>query len=59
MNRSKIEETKAIVMTAFALISFALVMWDHDYKMVWIPVVLGIFSIWLWWKVDFYTRRGE
>ena len=59
MKRAKIEETKAIVLTGFALGSFALVMWTHDYSYSWLPVVLGAFAVWLWWKVDYFTRRDE
>lgn len=59
MKRAKIEETKAIIMTTFALASFALVMWTHDYSYSWLPVVLGAIAAWFWWKVDHFSRKDE
>ena len=59
MNRSKIEMIKAVVMTIFAVLMLLLVVGLHDYTLVWVPILLGIFSGWFWWKASYSSRDEE
>ncbi|WP_168195033.1 MULTISPECIES: hypothetical protein [unclassified Corynebacterium] len=56
MKRSEIEKTKAIVITVFAITSFLLVLWVHDYSMAWLPLILGALAGWFWWKTDHFSH---
>ncbi|WP_293817494.1 hypothetical protein [uncultured Corynebacterium sp.] len=59
MDRLKIEQLKAVVMTIIALLTLAVAAMTHNYAMAWVPVLLSAFAAWFWWKWSELSQHGE
>lgn len=59
MDRLKIEQLKAVVVSIIALLTLVVAAMTHDYAMTWVPVLLSAFAAWFWWKWSALSQRGE